>query len=346
MIDDIKRVAGPYRTAGQTQLPFSFAIFELTDVYVATATSDLEVASHLVYGSDYTVTMNSDQSTAPGGTVTLSVPIVDGQVVVVGSAIPYNQTTQLTNFSRFPPEIINTALDRIVVQIQQIVEGLDRTLSVPVTSSMTPDEMITMLLTAQNDASQYAEAAAVSAKEAKDIEERLTDQETSLADELAQVGEDQIAAIRQEGTTQKGIVTAEGDAQVERIKGEASQILWEEGIACQEETWTLSQAVPAGTELTIPNGLKYMVGRHHLRLSWNGLALYPGENYSEVGDADTKSQKIVVYFPMEEGDEINAWVASLGAGAVADAIATANAASDAVAELSQKVVYKSAESAS
>lgn len=346
MIDDIKRVAGPYRTAGQTQLPFSFAIFELTDVYVATATSDLEVASHLVYGSDYTVTMNADQSTAPGGTVTLFTPIVDGQVVVVGSAIPYNQTTQLTNFSRFPPEIINTALDRIVVQIQQIVEGLDRTLSVPVTSSMTPDEMITMLLKAQNDASKYADVAAKSASEAKAVEDRLTSSETSLAAELAAEGEAQISAIRQEGGAQKGVVTAEGDAQVQRINSEVSQTLLELGISCQEQTWVVGADTAAGTTITIPNGLKYMVGRHHLRLSWNGLVLYPGENFTEVGDTDTMSSRISCLFDLAAGDVLNAWVGTLGAGDVSEAIATANAASDAVAELSQKVVYKDAQSAS
>lgn len=64
--------------------------------------------------------MNSDQDATPGGTVTLTIPIVKGQIFVVGSAVAYTQNMQLTNYSRFPPEIINKAMDRVVVQIQQI----------------------------------------------------------------------------------------------------------------------------------------------------------------------------------------------------------------------------------
>ena len=74
--------------------------------------------------------------------------------------------------------------------------------------------------------------------------------------------------------------------------------------------------------------------------------LYPGDNFTEVGDVDTMSSRISLLFALSTGDVINAWVGTLGAGDVSEAIATANAASDAVAELSRKVVYKDAESAS
>ena len=167
MIDDIKRLAGPYTSAGQKDLAFGFLIFEPTDVYVAKAESADSVITHtLSYGSDYTVSMNSDQSATPGGTVTLTTPIAEGQVVVVGSAIAYTQTTQLTNFSRFPPEIINTALDRIVVQIQQLVEKIGRVVSVPETSTTTPEEMLDRLLSAASDAAASASSAASSATSA------------------------------------------------------------------------------------------------------------------------------------------------------------------------------------
>ena len=126
----------------------------------------------------------------------------------------------------------------------------------------------------------------------------------------------------------------------------ADTTLWQSGIACQECTWTVAEEVTADTEITIPNGLQYMVGRKHLRVSWNGLMLYPGENWDEVGEADAMSSKIKVHFGLSVGDVMDAWVASLGAGGVTEAIEAANAASDAVAELSRKVVYKDAESAS
>lgn len=172
MIDYVKRLAGPYTGAGLKTFSFSFKIFEETDVYVATSSSDLEAAVNLSYGTDYSVTMNSDQDAAPGGSVTLTNGLAAGQILVIGSALAYTQETQLTNFSRFPPEIINTALDRIVVQIQQIVEALDRTVKVPATSSTTPEQLIEKLLSAQNDSRKFADAAEKSAEEAKKSEEK------------------------------------------------------------------------------------------------------------------------------------------------------------------------------
>lgn len=172
MIEYVKRLAGPFTSEGQTQLPFGFYIFEKTDVYVATADDPDAQSTMLVYGQDYSVEMNSDQDATPGGTVTLTIPIVKGQIFVVGSAVAYTQNMQLTNYSRFPPEIINKAMDRVVVQIQQIVERLGRTLSVPPTSSSTPEQLIEKLLSAQEDARKFADAAQASAEEAKKSEEK------------------------------------------------------------------------------------------------------------------------------------------------------------------------------
>ena len=172
MIEYVKRLAGPFTSEGQSRLPFGFLIFEKTDVYVATADDPEAQAKMLVYGQDYSVEMNADQTATPGGTVVLTTPIVKGNIFVVGSAVAYTQNMQLTNYSRFPPEIINEAMDRVVVQIQQLVERLGRTLSVPPTSDSTPEQLIEKLMAAQNDARQFAEAAQKSAEEAKKSEEQ------------------------------------------------------------------------------------------------------------------------------------------------------------------------------
>lgn len=170
MIEYVKRLAGPFTSEGQSRLPFGFLIFEKTDVYVATADDPEAQAKMLVYGQDYSVEMNADQTATPGGTVVLTTPIVKGNIFVVGSAVAYTQNMQLTNYSRFPPEIINEAMDRVVVQIQQLVERLGRTLSVPTTSDSTPEQLIEKLMSAQDDARQFADAAQKSAEEAKKSE--------------------------------------------------------------------------------------------------------------------------------------------------------------------------------
>lgn len=173
MIEYVKRLAGPFTSEGQSRLPFGFLIFEKTDVYVATADDPEAQSKMLVYGQDYSVEMNADQTATPGGTVVLTTPIVKGNIFVVGSAVAYTQNTQLTNFSRFPPEIINESLDRIVVQIQQLVELTGRTISLPPTSSLTVSEFLDNLLNAAKDAANSADEAAQYARICEEIKQNI-----------------------------------------------------------------------------------------------------------------------------------------------------------------------------
>ena len=173
MIEYVKRLAGPFTAEGATNLPFGFKIFDPTDVFVAASTDPNTSSTALVYGKDYSVKMNADQDAVPGGTVVLNSPISSGQVVVIGSAVAYTQNTQLTNFSRFPPEIINESLDRIVVQIQQLVELTGRTISLPPTSSLTVSEFLDNLLNAAKDAANSADEAAQYARICEEIKQNI-----------------------------------------------------------------------------------------------------------------------------------------------------------------------------
>ena len=140
-------------------------------------------------------------------------------------------------------------------------------------------------------------------------------------------------------------LTAHTDTQIARIDDKTDDTLVVNATGCAEKTGTLTSDVAANTEITIPGGIYYVVGRHHLRVGYNGLTCYIGTNFVEVGNTDTKSNKFKLTFNAKSGDELDVWVAALGKADVVDAINTAQAANDAVAELSQKVVYKDAESA-
>ena len=140
-------------------------------------------------------------------------------------------------------------------------------------------------------------------------------------------------------------LTAHTDTQIARIDDKTDSVLAVNATGCAEKTWTLTADVAANSEITIPGGIYYVVGRHHLRVGYNGLTCYIGTNFTEVGNTDTKSNIFKLTFDAKSGDELDVWVAALGKADVADAINTAQAANDAVAELSQKVVYKDAESA-
>lgn len=230
MIEYVKRLAGPFTSEGQSRLPFGFLIFEKTDVYVATADDPEAQARILVYGQDYSVEMNSDQAATPGGTVVLTTPIIKGNIFVVGSAVAYTQNMQLTNYSRFPPEIINEAMDRVVVQIQQLVERLDRTLSVPPTSDSTPEQLIEKLLSAQNDARKFADAAEKSAEEAKKSEEKTKEYAEAATvivpfkDEIKTVA-DNIEPVVATGTAIEDVKTVSGiKDEVVEVAGKAYEV--------------------------------------------------------------------------------------------------------------------------
>ena len=322
-VGNIKRLAGPYTGAGTTALPFGFKIFEPTDVYVAVAANSVDQPVHLVYGTDYTVSMNESQDAAPGGTVTLVAALSGTQVAVVGSALAYTQETQLTNYNRFPPEIINTALDRIVVQIQQIIEQLGRVLKVPETADTTPEELIKSLQNAAETATViakgYAEAAAASATEAKKsaegaagVENRINAKEASLGEGLEQISNDERSKIIAETDRQVSRVTARGDLEVDRLNRAGEIVLDRSGIRCKAGTHTFDAAITAGAEVTLPAEISYVVAAKHLRLVWNGLVLYPGEQYTEVGTEFTESTAVKLTFDLKAGDVLQAWVVPLG----------------------------------
>lgn len=218
----IKRLAGPYTGAGTTELPFGFKIFEPTDVYVAVAANSADPPVHLVYGTDYTVFMNESQDAAPGGTVTLVAALSGTQVAVVGSALAYTQETQLTNYNRFPPEIVNTALDRIVVQIQQIIEQLGRVLKVPETADITPEELIKSLQDAAETATVIAKGYAEAAKKSEEKTAEYAEAATVIkpyADQIAKTA-DAIESVKAVGDSLESVKAVSQEIKTVKTVGE------------------------------------------------------------------------------------------------------------------------------
>jgi hypothetical protein len=128
------RRAGPYSGNGSTTaFAFAFKVFNTSQVVVTRTVSGVETV--LTLTTHYTVALNSNQNTNPGGTVTmLSAPAV-GQSITITSNVANLQPTAIANLGGFYPEVINDSLDRATIQIQQLDERLDRALVIPVSSS-------------------------------------------------------------------------------------------------------------------------------------------------------------------------------------------------------------------
>ena len=160
MQDDVKRRSGPFQGNGQTtDFPFGFYVFSNNDVRVETSDTDSVVTTVLVKDVDYTVTINADQNATAGGTVKLAKALPAGKSLAITSNLAYTQEMQLTNFSRFPPEILNDAMDRTVILIQQLKEMAERHITVPATSSKTPEQLLEEILDVAANANVYAQQA-------------------------------------------------------------------------------------------------------------------------------------------------------------------------------------------
>jgi hypothetical protein len=146
---------------------------------------------------------------------------------------------------------------------------------------------------------------------------------------ITETGTAQVQAVAAEGATQ----TANARAQAELAAGsaatatekaaeaagsaasaavagslvEAVQDMVVHDIAVQEAVWTVTAAVAANTQITIPGGFTYIVGAKQLRLVVNGAVLADTQNYAEVGTAGERSSVVTLSFALDAGDQIMAW---------------------------------------
>ena len=136
-ISSTNRKAGPYIGNGTTTVfPFYFKVFTAADVEVVRLTVATNVETTLALTTDYTVALNTDQNATPGGSITLVAgALAAGFNLVITSDIGNLQPTDLTNQGGFYPDVINDALDRATIQIQQLQESVDRAALLPITSA-------------------------------------------------------------------------------------------------------------------------------------------------------------------------------------------------------------------
>lgn len=134
-ISSSTRKAGPYAGNGATQFAFGFKVFAAADLVVTR--SDGAIETPLSLNTDYTVSLNADQNASPGGTVTYPasgspLPVLPAaSSLTITGAISELQTASITNQGGFYPKVIEDALDRAVILIQQLRELANRSLNFP-----------------------------------------------------------------------------------------------------------------------------------------------------------------------------------------------------------------------
>lgn len=155
----------------QKVFPFDFKVFVPRDIGVlVNSTNDFATPdTSLTYETDYSVTLNVDQDNNPGGSVTLVNAPASGTRLVVISSVERLQPIVITRSGGFYPDTLNDGFDRAIALIQELFNKVARCLSVPSTSSQTPEDMTTSLMNAQSTAQAAADAAEAAKDAAEDI---------------------------------------------------------------------------------------------------------------------------------------------------------------------------------
>ena len=163
-ISSSTRKAGPFTGNGVTvAFPFAFKVFSTADVLVVQAVTSTSVETTLTLGTNYTVVLNADQNANPGGTITALVAPATGYTLTATSQVSNLQSLDLTNAGGFYPAVINTALDRATIQIQQLAEQLTRTVKVTISSGIDPTAYLASIAASVTAAANSATASAASA---------------------------------------------------------------------------------------------------------------------------------------------------------------------------------------
>jgi hypothetical protein len=131
------REAGPFVGNGTaSNFAFTFKVFQASDLLVVRLNTTTGVETTLTLTTDYTVSLNDDQDSNPGGSITLVAgALATGFNLVITSDIPNLQPTDLTNQGGFYPEVISDSLDRATIQIQQLQGQIDRVIITPISDA-------------------------------------------------------------------------------------------------------------------------------------------------------------------------------------------------------------------
>jgi uncharacterized protein YjbI with pentapeptide repeats len=104
--------------------PFPYVFFTNSDLVVETLSST-NVLTTLVLGTNYSV---SGANSAIGGSVTIFLPVPTTTKISITRNLPETQLVSFTTGDRFPASIMERALDRLTMLVQEVMRGVTKSL--------------------------------------------------------------------------------------------------------------------------------------------------------------------------------------------------------------------------
>lgn len=136
-----------------TEFSFSFKTFARTDLEVVLTGSDGNDTT-LTLDSHYSVALNVDQDSSPGGTITYPVsgdPLATGEKLTVIGSLEAKQETNLANAGGFFAQTHENAFDKLTILVQEIKEKIARA----VLAAPSDDDPVLSLGTATQRAGKF-----------------------------------------------------------------------------------------------------------------------------------------------------------------------------------------------
>jgi len=142
------RTAGPFDGNDVTvTFPFTFKIFADSGISVILLDANGD-ESVLTLDVDYTVSVNADQDDSPGGDCVLTTAPATGETLLIVGSTPQTQEAEILNLGGFYPRVINAALDKLTMAVQEMQAEIDRSIKVPVTSDDDPTVILSEIISA------------------------------------------------------------------------------------------------------------------------------------------------------------------------------------------------------
>ena len=242
-VQDVARKAGPYQYQAGVNYPFSFRVFNKSDLLVIVADVE-EVETALVLDDDYTVELSDDQENAPGGVIFLKKELEDESTVTILSNVPFDQETVIANKSGFYPAQLNTSFDKLTILTQQLKEEIDRSLKVRASSIQTPDEFRNDLEQRVTDAATAASQSADSAKKSEqEALKAAQDAATALSQSNTALEQSGLSLEQSETALEQSTTAVETSANAEAIAEEAKQTIDQANANASEALNTANSAL-------------------------------------------------------------------------------------------------------
>jgi FtsZ-binding cell division protein ZapB len=215
----------------------------------------------------------------------ITAPDSDAEIIIQRITNRAAPEVEFENSSILTEEDLNLIATQLLYIVQEAYDNF----------SLDYDEIIEKL-----DAAMEASQIATSAK--NDI--------LTLSGGLATTISNGINAITSAGGTQVTNITSAGDVQAARVENIATSYLTYAGLSWLEATWTLEEAADVDDVINLPDGISYIVGHHHMMLSYDGM-VFDRTRWEEIGENETQSSSFTTKIALAAGTELTVRVAPL-----------------------------------